>query len=117
MSLGDIGFVAAFIVFPLVIVAFCVLGLRTLNQRKHQPLARFSSNTPAESTQELPVAQVVEAERDWAARVRPTRGQAATETPASVRTQSFVVPNYRGRSRGVVRRANAKSRRSRQRPN
>jgi hypothetical protein len=116
MSLGDIGFVAAFIAFPLVIVALCILGLRTLSQRQHQPLARFSSNTPAESTQELPVAQVAEAERDWAAKVKPTRGQAPTETPPSERTQTFIMPNYRGRGRGVVRRANAKPKRSKQQP-
>ncbi|HEX7102118.1 MAG TPA: hypothetical protein VF201_05695 [Nitrolancea sp.] len=116
MSLGDIGFVAAFIALPLVIVALCILGSRTLSQRQHQPLARFSSNTPAESTQELPVAQVVEAERNWAAKVQPTRGQAAKETPASERTQTFVMPNYRGRGRGVVRRVNTKPKRSKQRP-
>lgn len=116
MSLGDIGFVAAFIVFPLVIVALCILGLRTLNQRKHRPLARFSSDTPAESTQELPVAQVVAAERDWAAKVQPTRGQPPTETSSAERTQTFVMPNYRGRGRGVVRRANAKPRRNKEHP-
>jgi hypothetical protein len=119
MSFGDIGFVAAFIAFPLVIVALCILGLRTLSQRQHQPLARFSSDTPAESTEELPIAQVaeaVEAERNWAAKVQPTRGQASTESPPSERTQTFVMPNYRGRSRGVVRRANAKPRQRKQRP-
>jgi len=117
MSFGDIGFVAAFIVFPLVIVGLSIWGLRTLNQRNRQPIARFSSNTPAESTQELPVVQVAEAERNWAAKVQPTRGQAATETPPSERTQTFVMPNYRGRGRGVVRRVNTKPKRSKQRPN
>jgi len=116
MSLGDIGFVAAFIVFPLVIVGLSIWGLRTLNQRQHQPLARFSSNTPAESTQELPVAQI-DPEHNWAAMVRPTRGRAATEPSASEPTQTFVMPNYRGRARGVVRRVNTKPKRSKQRPN
>jgi hypothetical protein len=113
MSLGDIGFVAAFIVLPLVILGLSIWGLRTLNQRQHQPLARFSSNTPAESTQELPL---IVPERDWAAMVQPTRGRAATESNATEATQTFVMPNYRGRARGVVRRVNTKPKRSKQRP-
>jgi hypothetical protein len=103
MSLGDIGFVAAFIIFPLVIVGLSIWGLRVLNQRKHQPLARFSSNTPAESTQELPL---IVPERNWAAMVQPTRGRAATDVTEA--TQTFVMPNYRGRARGVVRRVNTR---------
>lgn len=115
MSLGDIGFIAAFIVFPLVIVGLSIWGLRTLNQRQHQPLARFSSNTPAESTQEFPIAQI-DPERDWSAKVQPTRGRASTEAAASQATQTFVMPNYRGRARGVVRRVNTKPKRDKQRP-
>jgi hypothetical protein len=113
MSLGDIGFIAAFIVFPLVIVGLGIWGLRTLSQRQHQPLARFSSNTPAESTQELPA---IEPEYDWSAKVQPTRGRAATTVPVSEQTQTFVMPNYRGRARGVVRRVNTKPRRVKQNP-
>jgi len=50
MSLGDISFILAFVAFPLLIVILSIWGLRTLNRRERQPLARFSSNNPAEST-------------------------------------------------------------------
>jgi hypothetical protein len=108
MSLGDFSFIAAFVIFPLVIVALSVWALRTLDRREHRPLARFSTDSeisPAESTQELPIATGEES-RDWAAAVQPTRGPAAEERvePAAAATQAFKLPTYRGRSTGVVRR-------------
>jgi hypothetical protein len=104
MSLGDISFIAAFIVLPLVIVVLSVMALRTLNQRQRRPLARFSADNPAESTQELPIAERREP-RDWAAAVQPTRGPAADEVARPYApTQSFKVPSYHGRTKGVVRR-------------
>jgi hypothetical protein len=112
MTLGDISFIAAFVAFPLLIVALSIWGLRTLNQRQRRPLARFGANNPAESTQELPIAQL-EPARDWAAVIQPTRGRKAEEfaTPTIEQTQSFAIPTYRGRSGGVVRRVNANLRR------
>jgi hypothetical protein len=118
MTLGDISFIAAFVAFPLLIVILSIWGLRTLSQRQRQPLAHFSSNNPAESTQEMPAAEL-EPARDWAAVVQPTRGRKAEETaPTAVeKTQSFAMPTYRGRSGGVVRRVNANlQRRKSQRP-
>ncbi|HEX3722880.1 MAG TPA: hypothetical protein VHV31_08815 [Nitrolancea sp.] len=112
MTLGDIAFIAAFIVFPLVVVILSIWGLRTLNRRQHQPLARFSSNMPAETTQEFPIVEP-EPPRDWAAVIQPTRGHKA-EAPQPTRidqTQPFALPNYRGRSRGVVRRVSLNPRR------
>ncbi len=105
MSLADFSFIAAFVIFPLVIVALSVWALRTLGHRERQPLARFSSNNPAESTQEMPITEELEP-RDRAASVRPTRGSASDETqePDSETTHAFKVPTYRGRSAGVVRR-------------
>jgi len=112
MTLGDISFIAAFVAFPLLIVILSIWGLRTLNQRERQPLARFSSNNPAESTQEFPITQL-EPARDWAAVIQPTRGRKAEEPkpPAIEQTQSFAIPTYRGRSGGIVRRVNANPRR------
>ncbi len=105
MSLADFSFIAAFVIFPLVIVALSVWALRTLGHRERQPLARFSSNNPTESTQEMPITEGVEP-RDLVASVRPTRGPASDkiEEPAAETTQAFKVPTYRGRSAGVVRR-------------
>ncbi len=115
MSLVDISFIVAFIVFPLVIVGLSVWALRTLNRRERRPLARFSSNNPAESTQEMPIMAPPEP-RDWAASVKPTRGPVAqatqeVESAAAAPTQAFRPPSYRGRSRGVVRRISNQNRR------
>ncbi len=113
MSFGDISFIAAFIVLPLVVVALSVMALRTLNQRQHRPIARFrdpSVERTVESTQELPVAGAPEP-RDWAASVRPTRGPVAEEQAhAEAPTQAFKVPTYRGRTKGVVRRMSFRAR-------
>ena len=113
MSFGDISFIAAFIILPLVIVALSVMALRTLNRRQHRPLARFrdpSVERPVETTQELPVAEAPEP-RDWAASVRPTRGPVAQEQASALApTQAFKVPTYRGRTKGVVRRMSFQSR-------
>jgi len=112
MSLGDISFILAFVAFPLLIVILSIWGLRTLNRRERQPLARFSSNNPAESTQELPIAQL-EPKRDWAAVIQPMRGQTTDEPKPRTTEQShsFAMPTYRGRSGGVVRRVNGNPRR------
>lgn len=111
MSLGDISFIAAFIVFPLVIVAMSILALRTLNRRQRQPMARFSANTPAESTQELPIAVSPRYPRESRAATGTTEIAKATKTNSfdkdgleSAPTEAFKVPAYRGRSSGVVRR-------------
>lgn len=109
MSLGDIAFIAAFIVLPLIIVALSVMALQTLNRRQHRPLARFSSDDPVQSTQELPIAPR-DGSRDWAATVQPTRGPAKQEEVRSTATQPFKVPTYRGRATGVVRRITFQSR-------
>ncbi len=111
MSLGDISFIAAFVVFPLVIVAGSVVALRTLARRERRPLARFSANNPVESTQELPIAEREE-RRDWAASVKPTRGPAseAEAAQSATPTQTFKAPTYRGRSTGVVRRISFQAR-------
>jgi len=116
MSLGDLSFIAAFVIFPLVIVALSVMALRTLSRHERRPLARFSSNNPAESTQELPIAprDVPSAERgekrDWSESVQPTRGPAAkAEAHGQAATTTFKVPTYRGRSTGVVRRISFQS--------
>ena len=111
MSLGDLSFIAAFVIFPLVIVALSVMALRTLSRRERRPLARFTAGSPAQSTQELPIAAREESEngpdqkRDWSVTVQPTRVPAAKPEPAQGETStSFKVPTYRGRSTGVVRR-------------
>ncbi len=107
MSLGDFSFIAAFIVFPLVIVALSVMALRTLSRHERRPLARFTAGNPAESTQELPItpAKQPQEKRDWTDAVQPTRGPVATAEPEKGETTStFKVPTYRGRSTGVVRR-------------
>lgn len=111
MSLGDISFIAAFIVFPLIIVAMSILALRTLNRRQRRPMARFSANTPAESTQELPIAvnsAYTSASRKAAATTEIVEAAETDDSdeagPSTAATQTFRVPAYRGRSRGVVRR-------------
>lgn len=105
MSLGDISFIAAFVVFPLVIVALSIVALRTLSRRERRPLARFSSESPAESTQEMPMAQREEPHIRTET-VQPVRGQEADEETerANAQTRQFNVPTYRGKSPGVVRR-------------
>lgn len=112
MTFGDISFITAFVVFPLVVMILSIWGLRTLNRRQHQPLARFSSNMPAESTQEFPIV-TLEPPRDWAAVIQPTRGRRSEESESTRidQTQRFALPNYRGRSRGVVRRVSMNPRR------
>ena len=97
MHLGDLGFIAAFIILPLLIVIFCVSALRSLNRR-----ARAAPpDTPAEDTLEqtgvLPTPS-----RDWAATVRPTRGRAHEHIQTEERP--FRPPAYRGRAGGMVRR-------------
>lgn len=111
MSLGDFSFIAAFVIFPLVIVALSVMALRTLSRREQRPLARFTAGNPAESTQELPVTPMngpnnqMDEKRDWSDVVQPTRGPVAKEEPEGIAASSaFKVPTYRGRSTGVVRR-------------
>lgn len=105
MSFGDISFIAAFVIFPLLIVVASVWALRTLARRERRPLARFSANRQVESTQELPIADRAE-RRDWAATVQPTRGPSSDGKigRSKAGADSFKVPAYRGRSTGVVRR-------------
>ena len=89
MGLGDVLFVAAFIVLPLGIVVLCLWALR--------PPKRPARHGDAESamTTTLPA-------RDWSLSVQPVRrASPRTTLPAG---RAFCTPAYRGRSGGVVRR-------------
>ncbi|HET7035304.1 MAG TPA: hypothetical protein VFI42_06430 [Thermomicrobiaceae bacterium] len=95
MHLGDLGFIAAFIILPILIVILCVSALRSLGRRSAAPPPAAPEPEDTQPTDVLPAPS-----RDWAATVRPSRGRAHTQTEA----RTFRPPAYRGRSGGAVRR-------------
>lgn len=95
MTVGDIVFVAAFIVLPLLIIAWSLMTLRSIRRRR----AMLST---AMTTQELPV---IAPPRDWAASVQAARSRTANHAPsAAAPARHFWPPAYRGRAAGTVRR-------------
>jgi hypothetical protein len=92
MHLGDIGFILAFIVLPILIIIGCISALRVVRRRAAPPPPPFDE--PAEP-------------RDWAASVRPIRGQSGPTTHVQTEARPFRTPEYRGKQRGSVRRLNA----------
>ena len=96
MHLGDIGFILAFIVLPILIVIFCISAVRVVRRRAAQPPRPVEP--PAEP-------------RDWAASVQPIRSQSTAAMPIKTRpqteTKTFRTPEYHGKAKGTVRRINA----------
>jgi hypothetical protein len=105
MEFGDVLFVAAFIILPLLIIVLSVVALRALNRRPRYR-DRVLTGDVEETTAEFQLPP-----RDWAESVQPTRGQRATrpvdespEATNAVTNREFRVPAYRARSGGIVRR-------------
>jgi hypothetical protein len=100
MGFGDVLYVGAFIILPLLIVAMSVVALRSLNRRPLRQ-ARYETAELEDMTSEFPVQP-----RDWVASIQPTRGQRAVPEPppASTNKKIYRIPAYRARSGGVVRR-------------
>jgi hypothetical protein len=101
MEFGDVLFVAAFIILPLLIIVLSVVALRALNRRPRLR-ERFLGGDAEETTAEFQLPP-----RDWAESVQPTRGRRANlpaETSPEITNRQFRVPAYRARSGGIVRR-------------
>lgn len=110
MVLGDILFIASFVLLPVAIVIAGIWALRSLGKARS---VRTVETTILQTTEEFPLVPGP----DWTGSVQPAHADpvsssATIEDPAP---RTYRVPDYRGRSGGIVKRTPAGSNHSRRR--